>query len=46
LLCYGVKLFENQKVVDWCRHVLVDELWVLGGFLASDSDSYDQSGYK
>jgi DNA helicase II / ATP-dependent DNA helicase PcrA len=27
LLCYGVKLFkENSKVVDWCQHVLVDEL--------------------
>jgi DNA helicase II / ATP-dependent DNA helicase PcrA len=26
LLCFGVKLFGNKKVVHWCRHVLVDEL--------------------
>lgn len=27
LLCFGVKLFEeNEKVADWCEHVLVDEL--------------------
>lgn len=30
LLVYGVKLFgENPKVVKWCKHVLVDELYVL-----------------
>lgn len=30
LLLYGVKLFTgHKKSVSWCRHVLVDELWVL-----------------
>lgn len=29
LLLFGVKLFANHKeAVTWCRHVLVDELWV------------------
>lgn len=30
LLVYGVKLFgEHRKVGKWCRHVLVDELYVM-----------------
>lgn len=29
LLIYGVKLFTKHKAaVEWCQHVLVDELWV------------------
>lgn len=29
LLLYGVKLFaQNKRTVSWCKHVLVDELWV------------------
>ena len=30
LLVYGVQLFrDNPEVAKWCRHVLVDELWVI-----------------
>lgn len=29
LLVYGVKLFsQDREVINWCRHVLVDELYV------------------
>lgn len=26
LLLFGVKLFSRRDIVDWCKHVLVDEL--------------------
>jgi DNA helicase-2/ATP-dependent DNA helicase PcrA len=30
LLIFGVKLFsQHEKAVSWCRHVMVDELWVI-----------------
>lgn len=49
LLVYGVKLFgDNPRVVKWCKHVLVDELYVhyllelvLGLNLAKSRHEYD-----
>jgi DNA helicase-2/ATP-dependent DNA helicase PcrA len=40
LLLFGVKLFRNHpKAVDWCSHVLIDELYVL--VPTSYSKTYD-----
>lgn len=40
LLLFGVKLFRNHpKAVDWCSHVLIDELYVL--VLSSYQYTYD-----